>query len=273
MSKRISIDKKCEIINYYKKKPMTINELSFHFGISNPTIIKILNEFKIKRYSKVNLYSPNLIENYFDSIDTEKKAYFLGLIITDGCVYNSKNRQNLISISLQDEDKYLIEDFKKELNTNKTITSDGRGCSELSILSNKLVSGLSKFGVVPNKSLKTIFPTNIDIKLYPHLLRGIFDGDGSISFYDYKSIKRNTHVKAIRLCQGNKKFLEDIVDFLYYNYDIEKVNIFREKENLWSIAYRKIDSMLKLISILYSNSHIEMKRKHELCKLIQNECQ
>ena len=269
LAKHIAKEIKDEIASFYKSKPMTITELSERFNLSNPTIIKILNQYKIKRYTKVQLFSPNLKEDYFDNIDTQEKAYFLGLIITDGCVYTKGNKQNLVSIALKDEDKYLLEMFKKEVCSNKKVTSDGRGCAEINILSNKMVGCLSKYGILPNKSLNTVFPNALPKEAYPHLLRGIIDGDGSISFYSRNN--RKSHTKAIRLCQGNEQFLKDIVEFLANELGTTRVSLFREKDNLWSIRYAKNDDMLKIINYLYSGATIYMKRKKILCDKILEE--
>lgn len=269
MPKHISKYTKERLIKYYLQKPITISDVANTFGICVSSVIKILNEYKIKRYSKVQLFSPNLDEHYFEQIDTEAKAYFLGLIITDGCVHNTKGKQSLVCLTLKNEDEYLLEKFKSEINSNKNITHDGRGCAELNILSNIMVKDLMKYEVFPNKSLYTVFPKNLPNNMYRHLIRGILDGDGSVSYYARP--KRKSHVKAIRFCQGNEKFLQDMVDFLYDEIGISKVNTYQEKESLWSIAYRKDISILKLIDYIYDDSHIYMKRKKHFCDLVYEE--
>ena len=51
-------------------------------------------------------YVYKIDETYFDKIDTEYKAYILGLIYADGCIKQPKgNRQKQLSIVLQEEDK------------------------------------------------------------------------------------------------------------------------------------------------------------------------
>lgn len=269
MPKHISQEKKLEVVNYYKQKPITISELSQIFDICQPTIMKILDEYRIKRYSKVQLFSPDLNEHYFENIDTEYKAYFLGLIITDGCIHNTKGKQSLISLTLKSEDEYLLDKFKQEIHSNKNITYDGRGCSEINILSNMMVNDLKKYGVFSNKSLNTIFPQNIPKEMKKHMIRGILDGDGSVSYYARPN--RKAHVKAVRFCQGNKKFLLDMVDFLYEAIGIDKIKTYKEKDSLWSIAYRKDISLIKLIDYIYDDAHIYMKRKKHLCDLVYAE--
>ena len=71
MPKHITREQKEEIVKYYKTKPMTQDEVAQKFKISLPSVIKILKEYKVKIYNKVQLFSPNLNEHYFDIIDTE----------------------------------------------------------------------------------------------------------------------------------------------------------------------------------------------------------
>lgn len=269
MPKHITKEQKVAIVEYYKTKPMTHTEVSKKFNISLPSVIKILKEYRIKPYTKVQLFSPDLDEHYFDEIDTEKKAYFLGLIITDGCIHNTKGRQPLVSLTLQESDKYILEEFKKEIHSNKKITPDGRGCVGINILSRTMVEALRKYGVKERKSLCTIFPQNIPKDLYGHFIRGVLDGDGSISFYARRN--RKSHTKAIRFCQGNQQFLKDLTKCLYINCGVDTINIYTEKENLFSIAYRKNDSMMKIIQYLYKDATIYLTRKKHLCDLISNE--
>lgn len=268
MPKHITQDKKESLIKYYKSKPMTIYDVANEFHICKPSVIKILKEYGIQTYSKTQLFSPDLNEHYFDVIDTEKKAYFLGLIITDGCIFSKGSKQPLISLTLQEQDKYILEDFKNEIHSNKALTYDGRGCANINISSTTMVESLRKYGLHERKSLCTIFP-KIPNELYCHLIRGILDGDGSVSFYARHN--RKAHVKAIRFCQGNELFLKDLVDCLYENCGATKINTYQEKDALWSIAYRKNDSMVKIIRYLYTDATIYLTRKKHICDLIYNE--
>lgn len=188
---------------------MTVSYLSSMFGLSDPTVIKILNEFRVKRHKKTKIFSPDLDEQYFDSIDTEKKAYFLGLIFTDGCIHMSKGRQPLCGITLKEQDEYILKEFKNDIRSNKTVTHDGRGCSEINILSSGIVSGLRKYGVKERKSTTILFPNNIPEDMMGHFIRGVFDGDGSAAFYSRKG--RKSHTKGIIFCSGSYQFLSDMV--------------------------------------------------------------
>lgn len=128
---KLTEEKKQFVVNKYLERPMSMDELSGLCNLSTPTLIKILNEYNIERYKKALLFSPDLDEYYFDNIDSEEKAYFLGFIITDGNVFKPKdgNRQATISITQASKDEYILEKFKNEVHANTAIAHDGRGCS------------------------------------------------------------------------------------------------------------------------------------------------
>lgn len=64
-SKIITENDKDKIVEYYLESPKTITNVAKYFNYSNPTIIKILNERKIKRWKKAQINNPSLQENFF----------------------------------------------------------------------------------------------------------------------------------------------------------------------------------------------------------------
>ena len=177
-SKIITEELKQSIINYYLSYPMALPQVEKHFNLSHPTISKILKD--IPKYPKAKINNPELKERFFQTIDSEEKAYFLGLLIADGNVFKDlTGRQASISITLDLEDEYILLKFKEVLNANTNIGHDGRGCGQIAVRSNLMAADLEKYGVIPRKSLSTYLP-QIDDKYMNHLIRGILDGDGSI---------------------------------------------------------------------------------------------
>ena len=67
MSRVVSEEKKAGVVKAYVEKPITISALAKQFNLSPPTIIKILNSNGIKRYTKAQLYNPNMNEDYFET--------------------------------------------------------------------------------------------------------------------------------------------------------------------------------------------------------------
>ena len=259
--KIITNDLKEEIIRFYKSKPMGYKDIEKKYNLSTPTVIKILNG--IEKYSKSIIFNPELKEDFFESIDDEYKAYFIGLLISDGNVFidgNKKaNRQASISITLDNNDKYILEDFKKIIKTNTKISSDGRGCCQIAVRSNKMYEDLSKYGIIPNKSFKTYLP-KLNNEMMPHLIRGILDGDGCINSH---LIKSGRFLHSISFC-GSKQLMNDISDFLFENLKLKtkpKVYTYKDR-NLSEISIRNINDMFIVGKYLYSNATIFLKRKY-----------
>ena len=88
-------------------------DLSKEFNCAYATILNIVkrNGGQSKSNSEAHtIYHCN--DNYFSIIDSEDKAYFLGLLYSDGCIHDSQSR---FLISLQEEDKYILELFKEKI--------------------------------------------------------------------------------------------------------------------------------------------------------------
>lgn len=73
----------------------------------------------------------------------------------------------------------MLQEFKKVVKTNTSIGHDGRGCGQIAVRSNIMASDLAKYGVIPRKTPHTYLP-EVTEEYLSHLIRGIFDGDGSI---------------------------------------------------------------------------------------------
>lgn len=251
-----------EIKEYYLSKPMTIAAVAKHFDISSPTAGKILKD--VPRYSKAKLNNPNMDEHFFETIDSEVKAYFLGLIISDGNVFieenNSSNRQASISITLDLADEYMLQEFKKAVKANTSIGHDGRGCGQIAVRSDIMASDLAKYGVIPRKTLHTYLP-EVPEEYLSHLIRGIFDGDGSIQAKENPDSNRFLH--SISFC-GTHRLMEDIAQVCkkLKLQQIPTVYDYKDK-NLSDIKIQNINDIYCFGEWMYKNATIYLTRKKE----------
>ena len=265
MKKPVKVDEKMkeEIREFYKSKAMTIDAVCDKFNICNPVASRILKD--IPKYNKSQIFSPDLDENFFNVIDTEQKAYYLGLIIADGNIFDFKDsgRQKMLSISLQEQDKYLLEHFSSLLHSSRKVSHDGRGCSEFAVVSNKMASDLSKYGVIENKSLISYLPTNIPEHLMHHLIRGIFDGDGCIytKYKDYDSDK-NRH--TFSFC-GAYQLMTDLSEYCFTHIGLNrhpKVYTYKNRP-LSEFKIANTHDFIEFGNWIYKNATIFMKRKKD----------
>lgn len=180
-----------KIIEMYKNG-LSTTKIGKIYGTSLQNIIYILKKNGIERRPNTwNSKKLTLNEKYFEKIDSDIKAYFLGLIYSDGCITKTR-----MIISLVEDDSYLLDKFSEELEyigkiySRKPKKINHQSQRSLEITSRKLVSDLNNHGVFPKKSLTIKFPTTIPKELTWSFIRGLFDGDGSVYISNRKDGNR-----------------------------------------------------------------------------------
>ena len=236
-----------KISEKYKCSPSSINNLLKINGVDTKKSPNNYRKFKFN-------------ENYFEVIDCENKAYFLGLIYSDGCISKTTLR-----ISLQDKDGYILNRFLQDIESNSTIydvkkRKDTHQNQKLVVLSSKkIIHDLEKLGVTPKKSLILELPNKKQVpeKYFNHFIRGVFDGDGSIYFYE-RTINGKKYIESGVSIISSNNFIFQLHKYLNYgkiyhtNYDKNSFISFKDKNEI------------KLfLNYLYDNSTIFLKRKYE----------
>lgn len=254
-----------DIIFLYKEKKMTIRCIASKYKTKCEKISYILKENGVKIIHRPTV-EKELNEDYFETIDTEEKAYLLGFITADGCVIYRKDRKTksgVFSIQLAIKDVEIINKIKDVLHSNSKISYDKRDKKEaygIKISSTKLVDDLGKYGVVPNKTyvMKKIYTDFEDKELLRHYLRGLLDGNGCIS---HSTNKNNWY---IYICGYNKSFIQSYQNAINELIDISVVKVINCKT-----AYRCVwngERAKKVAELLYKNATIFLTRKHSLAE-------
>ena len=156
------------------------SKLAKEYGVSYSKIQQVwINNGmygKIKRQYKIN-------ENCFKKLDA-KKAYIIGFIASDGCLYETKgDKQNILRICIKKNDREVLELFREIMETDKPILPSRDKYVFLEISSNEIVNDLIKIGLSYRKTYENTI-VNINKELMPHFIRGYLDGDGSIAYKD-----------------------------------------------------------------------------------------
>lgn len=125
---------------------------------------------------------PNLIENYFEKIDSKEKAYWLGFIYADGCmVRHGKSLEFVLSLSVKDEnhlDKFIIHVGANILKKKYSINKNSK-MVVIKIGNSIFTRHLFNSGCIFKKSHRLKFPDLIDVDLFMAFLLGFSDGDGT----------------------------------------------------------------------------------------------
>ena len=239
-----------EIIKFYINKPMSIGYCAKNFNLCETTISRTLKRNNIHIWSRQELNQKGLNINFFDKIDTEEKAYFLGLIFADGCVFKNEDKNNslLVSIQLQKQDGYLIEKFKQITKAPRKIVIDKRDDSKsITILNNVFVNNLIRHGVKIHKENRIFIP--IDSSLQHHFIRGLFDGDGS--FY-----KNNT----FNLVLLGHNYFHDIYNFIVKTLNMNTVKISFD-DNIYECRWGSRKDLTNFANYIYKDATIYLVRK------------
>jgi hypothetical protein len=222
----------------------TRSDLSQLFQAKECTIKRWLHKHKIKLRQKGGQKVYSVDESFFETIDSEEKAYFLGFLISDGCVRKRGNSYN-ICLKLNNKDLHILEEFKRCLNFNGNLIHNKDNSVSLSICSKKMFDDLSKYGVVPRKTFVSFIPV-VQEEFQRHLLRGIFDGDGYLG------------KRLAVLTSGSEKMSEDYFG-IGKSLDC-KVLIYKEG-NKYRLIVTK--GSRKLINYMYENCNIVLTRKYQ----------
>ena len=146
--KDLSLEEKNMIVKDYNNG-IFVKDLRIKYNTTMRAIPAVLKEFNIYTRRK-NRYSLN--ENYFETVDDEHKAYWLGFIAADGCI----TKTNYFAISLKDED--ILKSFKDDLEYTGDIyhpeyNKGDNIYSRINFSSKKMCDDLRNLGIHENKSL------------------------------------------------------------------------------------------------------------------------
>jgi hypothetical protein len=234
----------------------SLRELSDEYSMPFNTIYYGFKRLKLEVRKATNdqrRYKAVIQDDWFDNVDCQEKAYFLGLLMADGYVYSpGGNKSPRVCLKLHKEDRYLVETFVSLVAPGHTLYPDQNsfGCQ---IPSFKLVQALSEYGLYERKTVvgKTFPVLSDDLRF--HFIRGFFDGDGSIHLAE-----RNK--STIYICAVDSSFLEDVKTFL----DIHQISntIYKEDRDSYRAMYKLgINSRVKFYQKMYKNASIFMIRK------------
>ena len=241
-----------QIINDYKNG-LSFEEIGHKIGVSRTAVTNVVKKYGlyIEDRGRVRPVNKHLKCDYFSVIDSEEKAYFLGLIITDG----GTTRRNEFFFSLKTEDSYMVKTMAQKIGIDSVYDEERRFVTKVN--NKQLVKDLQKYGVIPNKTylLKNIPIENIPIKYRNHFWRGVFDGDGSIRYSENGKYQ-------LSICEYNYVLVEQIRDEMDTIIQKETHNKIR-MANCWTIDWHKKSDIKKILDYLYTDATLYLKRKHE----------
>lgn len=230
-------------------------------------------------------------KDYFEIIDNEEKAYWLGFIYADGCV----STQDRFGITLARADYNHLEKFanciesnikirlgitrKKDTSLVKT-KGDVEYCS-ITIKNSKMASDLRNKGVIRNKTYSLSFPSRdiLPSEFIKDFIRGYMDGDGCYVFSIKKRIRKdrgnkeyNRLVKEISATGYCEDFLVQLAELIKKECGAIFKLYYNPKGKMPTIRMFDKENMKKFLEYIYYDGCICLDRKHEKAKEILYYC-
>jgi hypothetical protein len=202
---------------------------------------------------------------FFNEINTEEKAYWLGMLYADGNIFNKGTHTYRTSLGLFVRDKSHVErfafHFKKTVKVFKNGKSQIARCEINNIV---LYKSLVTKGFVDNKSLKNITQVfdHIPDNLMHHFIRGIFDGDGSI----FKVLRRNQMTVGFHVSFVGSLFtLERIRSLVSHRVSVSNPKLIPKRgANTFEIVWNRIDEIKKIYNWMYNDTTLYLERKYRI---------
>lgn len=229
------------------KNSNTIIDIAKKHGVNRRTIHTLLQKYGIDHQKlKFN-------HDFFENIDNEEKAYWLGFIMADGCV--SLTQSPKVIIKLHQKDRRHLEKWHYTIGSRIKIHTL-RDTVSSTHYSKKMCKDLIRLGCTPRKSLKLEFP-EIQKDLVRHLIRGYFDGDGYIAMRFPKKIARKLSLRLVFI--GTFEFLSKLKEIL-----VCSSNVKLKKHKTYILEMNGNKKAGRVARFIYDNTSIFLDRKKEV---------
>lgn len=240
------------------KEYKSIKNTARQFHVNEKTIARLCKDYDIQSsIGTQGARKHHCDETYFSIINTQEKAYWLGFIYADGCVYRGTDKYSYrLQINLCSDDKNHLKTFLNAIKGDYLIRDKiykTSFISELKINSTALCQSLIKQGVTPRKSLVCVLP-HLNESLMRHFIRGYFDGDGCMTHYRRNENSRLAY--SIKIV-GGLEMLDAIKEKLLcktYLYQVRNTAVF-------SLETGSADSVQWIYNYFYQDCTICLERK------------
>jgi len=234
-------------------------DLNLFYNDFIPIICHSPHIYPKNRKKKVDITN----QDFFDIIDTEQKAYWLGFLYADGSI-----GRYVLKIGLSKKDILHLQKFANIFNVKMCYRQNGKNVeSYIQIYDKYLYNKLFELGM-RNRDLNTI-KNNIPEELIRHFIRGFFDGDGCISICNHsQKYKDKEYIyKRYNLSFAcfSYMFANDLQDIICVRVKILKNKIIKHTNaNCWYPSWGNIQDIKKFKDWIYNDSNIYLERKKEI---------
>ena len=246
------------IIDLYKQG-VSAKNLGIKYSIDKRRVQKWARKRGIERTISESHRFIFFNENYFDKIDTPSKAYWLGFFYADA--YNSQSTNSIV-IALSEKDHNHLINLAQVLNfpLNKIYKSftefEGKKyrTTTIKLHSKHMCTMLAKYGCPQAKSFVIKYPEWLSSELNNHFIRGLFDGDGCLTFREKQREWKWSLVSTKECCDSiNSILLKEVGKSCTISY------ISKTGNNTYILSSGGNEKIHKIMNWIYTDSTSETR--------------
>jgi len=237
----------------------SLKDIADQYKTTYATVSKLLRKNGIV----VDRYTYHFNEHYFDIVDSQDKAYILGMLWADG--YNCTEKGSVV-LQLQEQDKELLEQINCITNNERPLrktclSNKNKNWHDQYMLtwqSKHLSALLCAYGMPQKKSLILEFPKWLSPDLYRHFLRGYLDGDGCIS------LSKEGKFASVSMI-GTSMFLSAVKDIIKKEIGVDVVvkRDLRARDPICTLRCGRKNDVKKILEWIYCDASLFLDRKHK----------
>lgn len=212
----------------------------------------------------MTILSKTLNKDYFNNIDTEEKAYWLGFLCADGSILwsNNRNTHKHLVLDLSSKDKEHLCKFATIFGVQINDYCHIHDKYNKVYYSSKVnVCGLEIERLENYMENPEIFLESSDSDLIRHFVRGYFDGNGCVMIHNYKTQKPSL---VIDFTTHNYELLILLRNIICINSDIHGGSIFKGSGNCHHLRFTGSKQSIKICYWMYNQATIYLNRKYEI---------
>lgn len=221
--------------------------------------------------------------HYFDVIDDEYKAYWIGFIWCDGymAIRNRKGRNTSyeFKLSLKYTDYEHLKKFNKCMNGNYDVnfynyynSFVGKATEARLLITNQYFGRIlvNQYGLIPHRQDCSKLLSQIPDNLMKYFIRGVLDADGS--FTKYKVVDHSCDVTKYSVVIGTNEDILRVIEKHLIEHGIvasfERKLLKRHNEDGKDGEYKSLvfsggRQCLNVLNYLYKDASIYLDRKYE----------
>jgi hypothetical protein len=188
----------------------------------------------------------------FFRVWSAEMAYILGYWWADGCMRVKKNTgAHEIEIASNDVDH--LRAMAKVIGGNHWFRKVSSACEtySLTFCSKDMYNDLLALGGTPRKSRTIGFP-EMPTELVPHFVRGVIDGDGTLSW--------NGDRPVLQIYSGSQQFLHELVRAVEVQTGIPAPNVTANRDN-WYVKWSTVRAKCLSAWLYVDNKGLMLERK------------